>query len=50
MKIKGAESDLFIKSNSIIIPVFISFFLAINYNFNRYKYGLEDKRKGEEKK
>lgn len=48
MKSKGAESD-FIKSNSCFIPVFISFFLAINYNFNRYKYGLENKRKGEEK-
>ena len=49
MKIKGAESDLFIKSNSIFISVFVSFFLAINYNLNWHKYGLEDKREGKEK-
>ena len=43
MKSKGAESDLFIKSNSWFIPVSVSFILAFNYNFNRYKYGLENK-------
>jgi hypothetical protein len=48
MKSKGAESD-FIKSNSFIIPVFISFFLVNDYNFNSNKYCLENKRKGEEK-
>ena len=50
MKIKGAESDLFIKSNPCFIPVSVSFFLVINYNFNRHKYGLEDTGKGEEKR
>ena len=46
MKSKGAESDLFIKSNPWFIPVSVSFILAFNYNFNRYKYGLENQ--GEE--
>ena len=47
MKIKGAESD-FIKNNSRFISVSVSFILAFNYNFNRYKYGLENQREGEE--
>ena len=47
MKSKGAESD-YIKSVHSFIPVSVSFFLVINYNFNSNKYGLENQREGKE--